>query len=291
MATGKESGNQGAGLFNSGGTVSIVNSTIAGNSQVASSGAASSGSAIANVLNSTIELRNVTIAGNTGSAAIGNAGTASATNTIVSNGASGNCAGTIASQGHNLESASECGFGAPTDQTGKDPLLGALADNGGPTNTMALLAGSPAIDTGDPANCPASDQRGVSRPQMQGCDIGAFEAEPPSSIPSNGFKFGRLKRNKRTGTATLVVILPGPGNLTLKGKGVVSKQPGDRAKSKASKAVGAAGRVRLVIKSKGKARRKLRRTGRVRVRVKVTYTPTGGTPNTKTKPVKLIKRR
>jgi CSLREA domain-containing protein len=56
-----------------------------------------------------------------------------------------------------------------------DPKLGALADNGGPTNTHALLAGSPAIDAGSTPDCPATDQRGVSRPQGSGCDIGSYE--------------------------------------------------------------------------------------------------------------------
>jgi len=60
------------------------------------------------------------------------------------------------------------------------PLLGPLADNGGPTWTHALLAGSPAIDAADDAACVAPpingvDQRGVARPQGVGCDVGAFE--------------------------------------------------------------------------------------------------------------------
>ena len=56
-------------------------------------------------------------------------------------------------------------------------LLGPLADNGGPTLTHALLAGSPAIDAADAAACPATDQRGVVRPRDAGCDVGAFELE------------------------------------------------------------------------------------------------------------------
>jgi predicted outer membrane repeat protein len=56
-----------------------------------------------------------------------------------------------------------------------DPLLGPLQDNGGFTQTMALGAGSPAIDSGDDTNCPETDQRGVERPQGSGCDIGAYE--------------------------------------------------------------------------------------------------------------------
>jgi len=52
-----------------------------------------------------------------------------------------------------------------------------LANNGGPTFTHALEAGSPAIDAANGAVCPAADQRGVARPQGAGCDIGSVEAE------------------------------------------------------------------------------------------------------------------
>ena len=60
---------------------------------------------------------------------------------------------------------------------GQDPLLGPLADNGGPTLTHALLTGSPAIDTADTSDFPDTDQRGVERPQGARPDIGAFEFE------------------------------------------------------------------------------------------------------------------
>ena len=70
-----------------------------------------------------------------------------------------------------------------------NPLLGELADNGGSTRTHALLKGSPAIDAGDPLNCPAQDQRGVPRPQdgtgdgVEVCDMGAFEVQlPPGAV-------------------------------------------------------------------------------------------------------------
>ena len=56
-----------------------------------------------------------------------------------------------------------------------DPMLSPLADNGGLTQTMALLPGSPAIDAGDSTTCPSTDQRGIARPQGNGCDIGSFE--------------------------------------------------------------------------------------------------------------------
>ena len=79
--------------------------------------------------------------------------------------------------------------GCPTNVTCEniiegDPLLGPLADNGGFTQTHALGAGSPAIDAGDPLNCPATDQRGFPRPidgNMDGiatCDMGAYEYNP-----------------------------------------------------------------------------------------------------------------
>jgi CSLREA domain-containing protein len=58
-----------------------------------------------------------------------------------------------------------------------DPRLGPLADNGGPTPTRALGAGSPAIDAASSTDCPAADQRGVARPQGAGCDIGSYERE------------------------------------------------------------------------------------------------------------------
>ena len=58
-----------------------------------------------------------------------------------------------------------------------DPLLGLLNQNGGPTTTHALLAGSPAIDAGTAENCPATDQRGVPRPQGEACDMGSFERQ------------------------------------------------------------------------------------------------------------------
>ncbi len=60
----------------------------------------------------------------------------------------------------------------------QSPVLGPLADNGGYTMTHALPSGSPAVDTADAAACPATDQRGVARPQGSGCDMGAFEEGP-----------------------------------------------------------------------------------------------------------------
>ncbi len=89
-----------------------------------------------------------------------------------------NCSGPVASQGNNLlGTTSGCSFTRKTnDKLDTNPKLGSLADNGGPTLTLALLAGSPALDVIAPAVCgAATDQRGVHRPQGPRCDIGSFE--------------------------------------------------------------------------------------------------------------------
>jgi hypothetical protein len=80
---------------------------------------------------------------------------------------------TFTSLGHNLLGDPSCAAGA-ADVIAADPRLGPLAANGGPTQTQALLAGSPAIDAADPAASPATDQRGVARGARP--DIGAYEA-------------------------------------------------------------------------------------------------------------------
>jgi len=87
-------------------------------------------------------------------------------------------AGTITDKGNNLESGTDCGFTASTDLQNTDPKLdpSGLQNNGGPTQTIALEPDSPAVDhISVGSSCPATDQRGVSRPQGPKCDIGAFE--------------------------------------------------------------------------------------------------------------------
>jgi len=84
---------------------------------------------------------------------------------------------------HNLIRATLAGTTAPADTLTTDPLLGALADNGGPTLTHALLAGSPAIDAGCAASGFPNDQRGSGYPRVWGIapDIGAYETGDPAS--------------------------------------------------------------------------------------------------------------
>ncbi|MDW5598093.1 choice-of-anchor Q domain-containing protein, partial [Conexibacter stalactiti] len=122
---------------------------------------------------------------------------------VVADNAAGDCAtvasGSLELRGKDLiEDATGCTTsGAGTLISGEDPLLGPLALNGpGETETMALGAGSPALDaaplSGDGA-CPppATDQRGVERPQGAACDLGAFEARPAvASLAPASLEFG-----------------------------------------------------------------------------------------------------
>jgi hypothetical protein len=97
-------------------------------------------------------------------------------NTIIANGLlSEDCAnyGVLTANIRNLiESSFYCG----TPYLTTDPQLGSLGNNGGPTQTFALSPTSPAIDAGDNTHCPATDQRGITRPLGLYCDIGSYEA-------------------------------------------------------------------------------------------------------------------
>jgi hypothetical protein len=97
-------------------------------------------------------------------------------NTIVSGPLpSTNAYGTIIDGGCNLSSDASCSFTNVGSVNAIDPLLGPLANNGGPTETCALLSGSPAIDAITDGSYPATDQRGFSRPFGSAGDIGAVE--------------------------------------------------------------------------------------------------------------------
>jgi hypothetical protein len=152
------------------------------------------------------------------------------------------------------------------------------------------LAGSPTIDAGVAGPLIGNTDLDGSPRSQPPCigggpipDIGAYEFTPTAACPkpSNRFSFGKLKRNKKKGTAKLTVNVPGAGTLSLSGKGVVAKK---------SQAVSGAGSVKLLIKAKGKRKRTLARMGKAKLKVKVTFIPTGGDPNTQAKTVKLIKR-
>jgi len=184
--SGNSAYNEGGGIvmLQDGGFLVLTNSTVSGNS-----GTTTSGGLLISAT-STANLNNVTIANNTAPLGGGLAAAPSAvvnvSNSLLSGNGGGNCAGTIGSSGNNLDSAATCGFVAPGDLSNSNPNIGVLANNGGPTFTHALLAGSPAIDAGNNATCSATDQRGSTRPidgngdTLAVCDIGAFE------LASNG---------------------------------------------------------------------------------------------------------
>jgi hypothetical protein len=104
-------------------------------------------------------------------------------------------------------------------------------------------------------------------------------------IPDNTFQLARTTRNKKKGTATLSFNLPNSGDLSGSGNGAKVASAGAHS----SKSV-PAGLATLLVRAKGKKKRKLNETGKVKLNVAVTYTPTGGDPNTQSRKLKLKKR-
>jgi fibronectin-binding autotransporter adhesin len=170
----------GGGLLNMG-EVTLANDTFYGNS-------AAYGGGIGN--HATVALTNVTIAGNSavkGGGGIANGATATLNNTLLANNTGGDIEFASVSGDNNLvdDAASAGGLsnGVNGNIVGVNPLLAALGNYGGPTQTMALLPGSPAIDAGDTAlavdgegNPLTTDQRGLPRVVGAAVDIGAFES-------------------------------------------------------------------------------------------------------------------
>jgi hypothetical protein len=181
-------GGCGGGINNgNAGTMTVIDSTVTKNT------GAGPGGGISNEATMTVIAS--TISGNTAPSAGGiynNLGVATLGVTIVADNTGGSCGalngGRINSAGYNLTNdttGTACGFTAATDLVNKNPLLGPLANNGGPTQTLLPGAKSPAADViPNPtlplrgvAVCPATDQRGVARPGRgeTRCTIGAVE--------------------------------------------------------------------------------------------------------------------
>ena len=220
--------------------VTLTNSTVSGNTASAAGGTAAFATAVAGASNSggTLTITYSTVSGNTVSepnggflppvAGISNffGGTLTARSALVAGQSGGpNCSGFASSSdgGYNLDDGASCGFDmANHSLSNTDPLLdpAGLQDNGGPTETIALLPGSPAVDaipasTNGCGTTTATDQRGISRPQGPGCDMGALELMPEgadlsignTATPSPVLSGGRL-------TYTLTVTNHGPQSAT-----------------------------------------------------------------------------
>jgi CSLREA domain-containing protein len=158
------------------GTLTMTNSTVSGNTAVGTGGSVGGGIIIRP--GSTTVLTSDTFAGNSANNGADIETEASAltiTDTIMGTGCL--LEGPVTDGGHNLDAGSSCGFNASSDLRNTNPQLGPLANNGGPTPTLALAPGSPAIDAG--GTCPAADggtdQRGL--PRFTPCDIGAYEVQ------------------------------------------------------------------------------------------------------------------
>jgi Right handed beta helix region len=202
----------GGGIFN-GGTLTLNDCTLSGNSAYsvkipASGGGISNrgrltitdctlsgntadrfGGGIFNFNGGTLILTDCTLSGNTAGSGGGVdvapglgglVGKVTTTMSLFANAAGSNfvvdAGASFVSLGHNLFSDAPKLSLDRTDLINTDPLLGPLADNGGPTLTQALLPGSPAIDAGIAVSGVTSDQRGITRPQGSVPDIGAFES-------------------------------------------------------------------------------------------------------------------
>jgi len=209
----------GGGIYNQGTALTLVNSTISGNFAGDTTNEGSgAGGGIRHVTNTgTLTLTNSTIVGNISRQGSGIfstvAGRILMTNTIIAkNLFGGNClASVLTSLGNNLDSDGTCNLTATGDLRNIDPMLGPLQNNGGPTLTHALLAGSPAIDTGDDTAAPHTDQRGVLRPQGLASDIGAYEfhdtLSPNCALASLSRQWVRISvRDGGSGLASIALV-------------------------------------------------------------------------------------
>jgi hypothetical protein len=171
---------EGGGIDN-GGTLEINNSTLAGNLTFLRHYYNPEGGGI--VSSGILSVHSSTVSGNLG----GIVGATTLQNTIVANnGSGGNCSGPMTSI-FSLSSDGTCHLTGPGDVNNTNPRLGTLGYYGGPTQTIPLLSGSPAIDAGNPSGCTdalghllKTDQRGLPRPDTKdrsGCDMGAYEGQ------------------------------------------------------------------------------------------------------------------
>jgi hypothetical protein len=205
----------GGGIAN-GGTATLTNVTVSGNRSAGDSGGIDNDGA-------SMTLNNVTVSGNTAGTGSGGgihreSGQLNIRNSIIAGnvdtgGENPDCSGSPTSLGNNfIGTTLGCAYTpAAGDKVGGNPLLGALADNGGPTFTHALLAGSPALDSAGAGATPA-DQRGVPRVKP---DMGAYERVMCGRAVVN--RVGTAGRDKLKGTRGADGIIGLKGRDTLLG--------------------------------------------------------------------------
>ena len=186
--SGNDSDDTGGGIFSQNGSLEIVNSTVSTNQARLGGGIYFAGSAPGS--GDHLLLRLTTVTNNTASVRGGSllADTAAADvvqldHSILANGTPEDLAGgatpaTVTAHYTLIEAPGTAAVVGTNNLIGADPLLGPLADNGGPTRTHELLPGSPAIDAGNPAipSPPATDQRGFARIFGPAVDLGSVEA-------------------------------------------------------------------------------------------------------------------
>jgi hypothetical protein len=193
---------QGGGIYNSG-PLTISTSTFANNS------ASVFGGGLFNILGNTVSISNSTFADNSASFNGGGlyigSGTVTIGGSIVAENTGSDCSnisGTITDNGYNLESGTSCNFTGTGSLQNTNPQLLSLANNGGPTQTIALQQGSPAIDVIPTSSnlCSVTDQRGNSRPDdnESSCDMGAYESNYVS-LSLNGTNVNATEGSTFTG--------------------------------------------------------------------------------------------
>jgi len=171
MGMAETNGGPGTAIFNAGGTAGVTNCTIVWNDI---------GTQAISSTNGTITLKNSILAFNTGI----------------------NAGSNITDAGNNLSSDATPAFATSTSSNNTDPLIGPLGVYGGTTPCYPILAGSPAIDHGDDAAAPATDQRGRTRPYGAHSDIGSFESSAPFYIWGQVVGFHQLGTDIVIGTST-----------------------------------------------------------------------------------------
>ncbi len=219
----------GGGIFNAS-QFTATNCTIALNSAVGGYCCCSSstrgnamGGGVFNNTNATFTGMNLTIASNSCSSPSGpylsgivagiqianTNGTLRLHNSLIAyGGTNGNAYGVITDDGYNISSDGSANLNSGSSYSFTDPKLGPLADYGGPTWCMVLLPDSPAIDGGDTAAFPATDQRGRSRPYGAAADIGAFESSAPFIV-----------EGKISGSTDVVIFSAGTTNVAVTNAG------------------------------------------------------------------------